>query len=52
MAVTGMNFTLLLPELILVATGILLVLLDLFTEQKRVLVCTRGWQGCSHPCWP
>lgn len=38
MAVTGMNFTLLLPELILVATGILLVLLDLFTEQKRVLV--------------
>lgn len=35
---TGMNFSLLLPELVLVATGVLLVLVDLFTEQKRALV--------------
>ncbi|BAS27671.1 NADH-quinone oxidoreductase subunit N [Limnochorda pilosa] len=33
----SMNLPLLLPELVLVATGIALVLIDLFTEQKRVL---------------
>lgn len=35
---TGMNLSLLLPELVLVATGVALVLVDLFTERKRVLV--------------
>jgi len=35
---SGMNFGLLLPELVLVATGVLLVLVDLFTERKRTLV--------------